>query len=87
MVVSEFKRTTTKYPGVIRELNQRFDLGVPEVETQDELEALVIPASKEHLSPSKDRESVKRVIRANFDKTVDPMLLQRAVSAYQNFIV
>ena len=86
MVVSEFKRTTTEYPSVIRQLNQRFALYLPEVETQEELEALVIPASKAHLSPSNDRESVKREIRANFDQTVDPRLLESAVLAYQNFI-
>lgn len=86
IVVSDFKRTTAEYPGVIRELNERFDLGLPEVETQEELEALVIPASPEHLSPSKDRDTVKREIRENFEKRVDPKLLDHGYLAYRNFL-
>lgn len=86
IVVSEFKRTITDYPSVIRELNARFSLGLEEVETQGELEELVIPVSKEHLGPSIDRDLVKKETRANFDSSADPQLLQRATEAYHKFI-
>lgn len=86
MVVSEFRRTTTAYPSVLLELNTRFDLKLPEVKTQEELEALVIPASPEHLSPSLDRDTVKKRIQTNFEKTVNRELLEHAELTYRNFL-
>lgn len=86
MVVAEFKRTTSEYPEVIRELNRRFDLSLPEVEDQEALEALVIPNSKAHLSPSEDRDAVKQEIQAMYDLQADQRLVARAEHAYRNFI-
>lgn len=86
MVISEFSRTTTDYPSVLLELNTRFGLELPEVKTQEELEALVIPASPEHLSPSSDRDTVKKKILTNFEKTVNWELLERAERTYRSFL-
>lgn len=86
LVISRFERTTSDYPSVIRELNERFDLGLPQVESQAELEALVVPASKEHLSPSEGRNRVKEKFQAAFDEHANRQLIARAMQAYRNFV-
>lgn len=86
MVISEFTRTTSQYPSVIHELNQRFDLGLPEVDTQEELEELVIPVSQEHLAPSGGRELIKKRVREDFEKSAKLDLLKRAEQTYMEFI-
>ena len=86
IVISDFSKTTSDYPSVIRELNERFNLNLPEVGSHEELAALVIPASKEHLSPSGKRDEVKVAIRKNFEAKAESRLVERAEQAYRNFI-
>jgi hypothetical protein len=85
-VVSDFKRTTTVYPEVIQELNRRFDLNLPEVESQSDLDALVMPASKKHLGPSCERDVIKNEVRDRFEIEVSRELFAHADHVYRNFI-
>lgn len=86
MVISEFRRTTSDYPSVIRELNERFKMNLSVVESHSDLEKLVMPQSKAHLGPSDDRDAIKQETRIYFDQQADPKLLERAKRAYLDFV-
>ena len=81
-VIAPFEVVVLGLGDVFREVNKRFDLDIPDFPVKEEERAIVFSAGGQHLSPSVDRDSMKREIEPLWVNGVSASVKQDALSAY-----
>ncbi len=85
ILVVTFEQATSDFSRVIQRLNAKFATSYEAIEHTDDKESEIFEKGRVHLSPSRDRNAIKRSLKAELDELARSKLMEQARELHRRF--